>query len=117
MKMIIRDYLTPEGRVLAVPPTASVIFPVKIRFLTPEERERYGCDDLAVRKKVCCCCGEEKSAYRFFPSTTVDGLSRVCKACQAKTREQHREQLHTKRRKGRKNRGIGKANGETAGKR
>lgn len=104
--MIIKDYMSPEGRELKPLPEAAVIYPVRERTLTPEERRDYGCDGLQVQKKTCRCCGEEKSAYRFFQNAfTDDGLSLWCKSCWYRKQAQKEKRLRAKRRKGRRNRG------------
>lgn len=80
--MMVYDYKTPLGREL--PPNRSVKGPsaVTIRYLTDEEKERYGCENITVIKKRCAHCHEEKSDYAFFHSTTSpDGLSNWCRKC------------------------------------
>jgi hypothetical protein len=80
--MMIYDYKTPLGRELR--PDRSVKEPsaVTIRYLSDEEKEKYGCENITVIKKICAHCQKEKSDYAFFYSTTSpDGLSHWCRKC------------------------------------
>lgn len=87
--MMVYDYKTPLGREL--PPDRNVKGPsaVTIRYLTDEEKERYGCENIKVIKKRCAHCHEEKSDYAFFHSTTSpDGLSNWCRKCVSERQRQ-----------------------------
>ena len=80
--MMIYDYKTPEGRELR--PDRRIVSPtaMTVRYLTDEEKECYGCENITVIKKRCAHCHQEKSDYAFFYSTTSpDGLSSWCRKC------------------------------------
>lgn len=79
---MIYDYKTPEGRELRPDRRVSAPSAMVIRYLTDEEKERYGCENITVIKKRCGYCHQEKSDYAFFRSTTApDGLSSWCRRC------------------------------------
>lgn len=80
--MMIYDYKMPSGRELKPDRRIKGPSAVTIRYLTDEEKERYGCENITVFKKRCAHCREEKSDYAFFYSTTSpDGLSSWCRKC------------------------------------
>ena len=115
--MIIKDYLTPEGRELKperrVKPR--VTFPVRQRLLTAAERQHYGCDELQLPKRTCPCCGEEKSVYHFFPDFIAVGeMKKYCKRCWYLRNAERSEQRRARARKGGKKRDSGKQQCATA---
>lgn len=80
------NYKYPEGREYVCKKESVPKEPVKIRFLTAEERKAYGCDDRVVVKKRCCQCGKVKSDYQFLPGKgSADGLSPRCRKCVEET--------------------------------
>lgn len=95
---MIYDYKTPEGRELR--PDRRVIKPsaMVVRYLTDEEKERYGCENITVIKKRCAHCHQEKSDYAFYHSTvSADGLSSWCRQCVCESQKQFLARREKKR--------------------